>query len=152
MTVDQVRGHEWCRVAEDAAELAAHHAIRRCVFVTEQALFSGSDRDVHDDDPATVHVVGLAAGEAAGTVRLYPLDGGLWKGDRLAVLAAHRTGSLGGTLVRFAVATAAARGGERMIASVQAGNERFFHRLGWSSLGGPMPYLGMPHVLMEIAL
>ena len=141
-----------CRIAdEDPDDLAAHHLVRHEVFVVEQHLFAGSDRDARDDDPATRHVLGLVDGRPAGTVRLYPLADGRWQGDRLAVLPGYRTSGLGVPLVRFAVATAGELGGTRMLARVQAANERFFLRLGWTSLGGE-DYVGQPHVRMEIAL
>lgn len=152
-----------CRPVEDAAELMLHHRIRRLVFVEEQGLFDRDDRDDSDDDPRTVHVLGLVEGVAAGTVRLYPLDHplepgdapghrALWKGDRLAVLPDQRHSGIGGPLVRFAVATAAARGGSRMDAMVQAVNTRFFVSLGWTAVGGPFEHLGVPHQSMTIAL
>ncbi|MFB9385042.1 MSMEG_0567/Sll0786 family nitrogen starvation N-acetyltransferase [Pseudonocardia petroleophila] len=142
-----------CRLTDgDAADLAAHHAVRHAVFVEEQGIFAASDRDVHDDDPATLHVLGLVDGEPAGTVRLFPLGDGLWQGDRLAVLTAHRTSGLGAPLVRFAVATAGAAGGRRMVAHIQPPNERFFLRLGWTRVGGVETYVGHPHLRMEIAL
>ncbi len=141
-----------CQLADDAVDdLAAHHRVRHDVFVVEQRIFAGSDRDARDDDPATRHVLGLVDGEPAGTVRLYPLQDGWWQGDRLAVLPAFRISGLGGPLVRFAVATAGTLGGTRMLARVQAANETFFLRLGWTSLGGES-YVGHPHVRMEIPL
>jgi putative N-acetyltransferase (TIGR04045 family) len=141
-----------CRLAGSAGDLAAHHRVRHAVFVAEQAIFPGSDRDDRDDDPDTLHVLGLVDGEPAGTVRLYPLHGGLWQGDRLAVLPAHRTSGLGAPLVRFAVATAGALGGERMVAHVQPPNERFFVHLGWTRRGDVELYVGHPHLRMDIAL
>lgn len=143
-----------CRLSLDAADLAAARDIRLAVFVEEQRLFSGSDHDVHDDDPATLHVVGTVGGVPAGTVRLYPLSGsaGEWQGDRLAVLPPFRASGLGAPLVRFAVATAAARGGSRMIAHVQVANEAFFRKLGWRRRGEPELYVGQPHLLMDIDL
>jgi putative N-acetyltransferase (TIGR04045 family) len=141
-----------CRLAR-AEELARHFAVRRAVFVTEQGLFAGSDRDAHDSDAATLHAVGLVGGEVAGTVRLYPLDQhGLWKGDRLAVLPAHRRGMLGAELVRFAVRTAGARGGELMVAMIQLPNVRFFSALGWRPSGPVTAYHGVQHQPMEILL
>jgi len=141
-----------------------HFRIRHQVFVVEQGLFRnaggghgagvGQDLDAHDDDPATVHVVGLAGGVACGTVRLYPLSGpaGRWKGDRLAVLDGHRHLGLGAPLVRFAVATAARRGGRDMEAYIQPGNVTFFERLGWRRVGGLVTYVGVPHQRMLIGL
>lgn len=140
-----------CRVVQDDDELALHHRIRRQVFVEEQRLFVDNDRDGHDEDPLTVHVLGHVDGVAAGTVRLYPLDGTLWKGDRLAVLSDQRKSGIGGPLVRFAVATAAAGGGRRMEATVQAVNTRFFLHLGWSLASEPVDFLGVPHQPMTIS-
>jgi putative N-acetyltransferase (TIGR04045 family) len=145
-----------CRVVGDADERATHAAIRASVFVTEQRIFTGSDADAHDDDPATVHVLGFVDDLPAGAVRLYPVDrrsdGGLWKGDRLAVLPAWRSSGLGAPLVRFAVAEAGARGGTEMIAMVQVPNVRFFVRLGWTPVGEPQNYVGLPHQQMRINL
>ena len=153
-----------CHAVSTAQELAAHFRIRHQVFVVEQSLFlntgsgdgagAGHDRDAHDDDPATVHVVGLADGVACGTVRLYPLPEvpGAWKGDRLAVLDGHRHLGLGAPLVRFAVATAGIRGGREMEAYIQPANVSFFERLGWRRVGGLVTYVGVPHQRMLIGL
>jgi putative N-acetyltransferase (TIGR04045 family) len=142
-----------CRPADNPGELAAHHRIRHAVFVAEQGLFPLDDRDIHDADGATIHVLGLDDGIPAGTVRLYPLGDGIWKGDRLAVLPEHRHGSgLGGPLVRYAVSTAGTLGGSLMVAQVQAANVRFFQALGWTAVGDPADYLGLLHQKMSIAL
>jgi putative N-acetyltransferase (TIGR04045 family) len=144
-----------CRVAAGADELALHYAIRRTVFCAEQGMFGeGDDRDARDVEPATLHAVGAEDGAIGGTVRLYPLDpqGRLWQGDRLAVLPEFRHGSLGGSLVRFAVRTAGARGGERMVAMIQLPNVRFFRALGWSLDGDVLEFHGRPHQPMAIAL
>jgi putative N-acetyltransferase (TIGR04045 family) len=150
-----------CRAVASPEELAAHFRIRHQVFVIEQGLFrsgdvkdGGWDRDVHDDDPATVHVVGLFDEVACGTVRLYPVPGvpGRWKGDRLAVLADHRHLGLGAPLVQFAVATASLRGGQEMEAYIQPANTTFFEWLGWRRTGGLVSYAGIPHQRMLIGL
>ncbi len=147
-----------CRAVSGAQDRAAHFRIRHQVFVVEQGLFrdggTGQDRDPHDDDPATVHVVGLADGVVCGTVRLYPLAGesGRWKGDRLAVLDGHRHKGLGAPLVRFAVATAGRRGGREMEAYIQPANVRFFQWLGWRPVGELVAYAGIPHQRMLIGL
>jgi putative N-acetyltransferase (TIGR04045 family) len=142
-----------CRVVAGEAERALHLAIRRAVFVEEQGLFGPSDADEHDRDPATLHVLGFWAGEAGGTVRLYPLaEPGWWKGDRLAVLPPFRRHGLGAPLVRFAVATAARLGGVVMVAQIQPANVAFFERLGWYRVGDPAPYVGRPHQQMAVDL
>jgi putative N-acetyltransferase (TIGR04045 family) len=141
-----------CRAVRGAEELAVHHRIRRTVFVEEQGLFAGNDVDRYDTDPATIHVLGLLAGRPAGAVRLYPLGDALWRGDRLAVLRADRAARIGGPLVRYAVATAGALGGTRMLAQIQVPNVRFFTALGWRASGEVADYHGRPHQPMSIDL
>ena len=141
-----------CRLVADAAEAEEHHRIRRAVFVAEQGIFEGTDVDAHDARPDVLQVVAWIDGRAAGVVRLFPLEiAGVWQGDRLAVLPGFRTARVGGPLVRFAVATAAARGGTRMVAHVQRDNRRFFERLGWTARADEI-YAGRPHVVMDIDL
>jgi putative N-acetyltransferase (TIGR04045 family) len=143
-----------CRIAEDERSVQWHHRIRFEVFVGEQALFTGSDRDGHDSQPATIKVLGRHDGVPSGAVRLYPTDIGRerWQGDRLAVLPAIRRHRLGVPLVRFAVATAAERGGSIMTAHIQLANVRFFEDLGWRRDGGIESYVGVPHQPMAIDL
>ena len=141
-----------CRPVGGPDELAVHHEIRRAVFVAEQGLFEGSDRDGQDDDPATLHVLGFVLGEPAGTVRLYPLTGRLWHGDRLAVLPAFRRSHIGADLVRLAVALGGDLGGTRMQARVQVPNVRFFRYLGWAPTAPPDDHLGIAHQWMSIPL
>lgn len=150
-----------CQAVSTAAEQDAHFRIRHQVFVVEQGLFRGAggaadsdDRDGHDDDPATIHVIGLAAGAICGTVRLYPLPDapGRWKGDRLAVLASHRHLGLGAPLVRFAVSAAGMNGGREMEAYIQPANVTFFRWLGWRRTGPLVDYAGTAHQRMLISL
>ena len=139
-------------IAASADELEAHFAVRRQVFVHDQRLFKDTDRDARDDELATLHAIGMVDGEVVGAVRLYPLRGALWKGDRLAVLPEARVHQLGGQLVRLAVRTASACGGRRMIAHVQLPNVAFFERLGWVRDGAPAHYVGVMHQPMAIPL
>jgi putative N-acetyltransferase (TIGR04045 family) len=139
------------RVARAADDVAAHHRVRRAVFVEEQGIFAGDDLDPWDAQ--AVKVVAAIDGEVVGAVRLYPLDeAGLWKGDRLAVLPDARRLRVGAPLVRFAVETAGLMGGARMIARIQAPNVAFFQHLGWSLLGDATDYRGASHQDMTIPL
>ena len=152
-----------CDAVATEAERCAHFRIRHQVFVIEQGMFGGSyggaggvsgdDTDVHDDDPATIHVIGRADETICGTVRLYPLGAcGRWKGDRLAVLASYRHLGLGAPLVRFAVGSAARLGGREMEAFIQPANVAFFRWLGWRRAGDLVAYAGIPHQRMLIDL
>lgn len=132
---------------------SCHFAIRHRVFVEEQGVMVLTDIDEWDRHPSTIHVIAAHGEDVAGTVRLYPLTAdGRWKGDRLAVVPAHRTSLVGVRLVRYAVATAAAAGGAVMEASVQVPNVGFFERLGWSRDGDVASYYGLPHQPMVIDL
>jgi len=134
----------WC--TEKKIDLATHYAIRQQVFVNEQGALVFTDVDRWDGHAEVVHVLAARGHICAGTVRLYPIDDhGGWKGDRLAVLKAHRVTVLGAQLVRFATATAAVQGGQFMEASVQLANVKFFQRLGWSCDGDEYSYFGLPH-------
>jgi putative N-acetyltransferase (TIGR04045 family) len=141
-----------CEAAQSAAEIADHHAIRHQVFVVEQAIFADADVDARDDDSATIRLLGRCDGAAAGSVRLYELERGLWQGDRLAVLPEYRVLGLGAPLVRCAVALAGAHGGSTMIAHIQLPNVEFFTRLGWRPAGDVESYAGLPHQPMSIGL
>ncbi len=112
----------------DPAELATHHRIRHAVFVAEQGLFQLDDRDVHDADAATIHVLGLDDGRPGGHRAALPARrraSGRATGWRCCREHRH-SGGLGASLVRYAVATAGALGGSRMVAQIQPGNVRFF--------------------------
>jgi putative N-acetyltransferase (TIGR04045 family) len=143
-----------CRAAVTEAEFAAHHAVRHRVFVEEQRIFEGSDRDAYDARPDTIHVIGDIDGAIGGAVRLFPLDAAArrWQGDRLAVLRDFRVHGLGAPLVRYAVRTAGERGGLVMVAHIQVPNVVFFRRLGWRVDGEIETYAGLPHQPMAIDL
>lgn len=143
-----------CRAATLDTDLASCRQIRHAVFVAEQELFDESDHDIHDEDPDTIHLLGSYDGMPAGAVRLFALDpgSGLWQGDRLCVLPPYRVHGVGMPLVRCAVATAGALGGDRMVAHIQVSNVAFFRRLGWRNDGALETYVGQPHQPMSIDL
>ncbi len=143
-----------CAIARDAGEVDTHHRVRHAVFVEEQAVFAGTDRDDHDCAGDTIKVLGFCGAVAAGAVRLFPLAQGAadWQGDRLAVLSWFRSHRLGAPLVEFAVATAAGMGGRHMAAHVQLANVEFFEQLGWRRTGPVADYVGLAHQPMGIDL
>ena len=143
-----------CRPVSDANDLDTYRKIRHRVFVEEQAIFTDTDIDERDADPAVIRLLGYCDGVAAGCVRLFVVDEAtrLWQGDRLAVLAPYRTRGVGAPLVRCAVATAGVHGGLRMIAHIQLANVAFFRRLGWAAAGEREVYVGRSHQPMSISL
>jgi putative N-acetyltransferase (TIGR04045 family) len=140
--------------AADAATVAAYLALRIRVFVEEQGLFAGHDRDERDEDRRTVVLVARdRTGTVIGGVRLGPVDGGAdlgwWTGSRLAVdPAARGVRGVGAALVRAACARAESAGVLRFEATVQSRNEVLFTRLGWRPVR-PVTVAGTSHVLMR---
>ena len=139
------------RLARTSAERDGHFRVRHEVFVEEQGLFDGTDRDRWDE--TALHVIAAAGDDIVGAVRLYPLDeAGLWQGDRLSVSTRARGMRAGGPLVRFAVTTAGDLGGHLMIARIQEPIVPLFRFLGWERVGGLIDYCGVPHQRMTIPL
>ena len=69
------------------------------MFCDEQGIFAGDDRDAIDDVAIPIValvLLGVAADEVVGTVRIHEAEPGLWWGSRLAVAADYRRiGALG---------------------------------------------------------
>jgi putative N-acetyltransferase (TIGR04045 family) len=113
-------------------------ALRREVFCREQGLFAEDDAD--DTDAIAIPIVavsllGIAAADVVGTVRIHQPEPGLWWGSRLAVAAEYRrVGALGAGLIRLAVSAAHARGCRTFLANVQVQNVKLFERMAWTSL------------------
>lgn len=130
-------------------------ALRRQVFCEEQGLFAGDDRDAIDDVAipiVAVSMLGVAADDVVGTVRIHEAEPGIWWGSRLAVAADYRkVGALGAALIRLAVSSAHARGCHRFLAHVQAQNGLLFRRLHWSIVEEKQLH-GRPHYLMQADL
>jgi putative N-acetyltransferase (TIGR04045 family) len=134
------------RVAEEYAALRHH------VFVDKQGLFTGTDRDDADTDPATTVLVATdPAGRLLGGVRLAPAhtpDLGWWTGSRLVLAPDARGTGVGQALVLAACAWAEANGVLRFEATVQHRYEQLFTALSWTRLGH-IEFRGAPHVRMR---
>ncbi len=140
----------------DPRLMAGYHALRREIFVHDQALFAGHDLDAHDEDPRTrVLVVIEREGRVVGGVRVHPAqltgrDLGWWRGSRLVAQAYRdlRAGAIGSELVRGACRAVTEEGVLRFDAHVQDHCEEFFTRLGWERIGHA-EIAGKAHVAMR---
>lgn len=145
------------KFAIESWERAAAAALRRQVFCVEQRIFANDDRDAIDDVAiplVAVSLLGVAADEVVGTVRIHPdeADAGTWWGSRLAVTKSYRRlGAVGGGLIRLAVSSAHARGCRRFLANVQSQNVLLFQHMHWRSLG-EFELHGKSHHRMEADL
>jgi putative N-acetyltransferase (TIGR04045 family) len=144
-----------CRIAATVEERDAHFAIRQASFVRGQGLFAGSDVDVYDRDPRTLHLVAVCepTGEVAGAVRCYVREDGVWFGGRLVVSQAFRASKLkvAPALVRAAEEHVRATGTSTFLAYVQCRYAKLFEHIGWVRIGGEVAYAGTPHQLMRPA-
>jgi putative N-acetyltransferase (TIGR04045 family) len=143
------------KFATEAWERKEASTLRRAVFCAEQGLFAGDDRD--DIDAVAISIVavsllGIAAGDVVGTVRIHEAEPAVWWGSRLAVAADYRrVAALGAGLIRLAVASAHARGCRTFLAHVQSQNVAMFRALHWESLEEVLLH-GRPHHRMRADL
>ncbi len=138
-----------CKLVETEDELGKAYSVRHEIFVKEQELFAGSDRDEFDSQ--AIHIIALLHGEVIGTVRVYEREENVWFGSRLAVLKPFR-GRAGRALIEKAKEVVKKKKAKRFMAYVQLPNIPFFRRHHWKSAGDIMDYHGMPHQLMETQL
>ncbi|WP_118135654.1 MSMEG_0567/Sll0786 family nitrogen starvation N-acetyltransferase [Oceanicella sp. SM1341] len=145
----------YIRAAGEPWEHAGAAALRHRVFVEEQGIFTGHDRDAIDDVATALVAISTYAHEAdevVGTVRIHQPEPGLWWGSRLAVDGRfRRVGRLGSELIRLAVRTAHGRGCETFLAHVQSQNVPLFRRLHWT-LEEEVSLHGVPHARMRADL
>lgn len=135
-----------CKLAETEEEMEKAYAVRQEIFVEEQKLFAGSDRD--EFDSRAIHIIALFSGEVIGTVRVYEREEGVWFGSRLAVRKPFR-GRVGKILMEEAKEVVEKMKAKRFMAYVQLPNIHFFRRHRWRSVGDVINYHGTPHQLME---
>ncbi|CAN5878284.1 GNAT family N-acetyltransferase [soil metagenome] len=139
-------------VTQPSAVAREYAALRHHIFVDQQGLFTGTDRDDADDNAATTVLVATdPAGTLLGGVRLAPAhspDIGWWTGSRLVLSPQSRGSGVGQALVRAACAWAEANGVLRFEATVQQRYAALFTSLGWIRLGDSV-FAGVPHVRMR---
>jgi putative N-acetyltransferase (TIGR04045 family) len=143
------------RAASEPWELQGVSLLRHQVFVEEQRIFVGNDRDEIDNTAIPLVAIATLAAEPAdvvGTVRIHEPSPGIWWGSRLAVAPAYRrVGRLGAELIRLAVSTANGLGCHEFHAHVQLQNVPLFRRLHWEP-AGEIDLHGVRHMHMLASL
>ncbi|AMY68405.1 MSMEG_0567/Sll0786 family nitrogen starvation N-acetyltransferase [Frigidibacter mobilis] len=141
--------------ASEPWQFAGAEDLRCRVFVQEQQLFTGHDRDAID--ALAVPLVAIAEDapggpQVVGTVRIHEAAPGVWWGSRLAVASAwRRVGKLGSELIRLAVGAARAQAATEFHAHVQRQNVVLFRRLHWTETA-EVELHGRPHAHMLASL
>jgi len=138
-----------CREVQTSDELHECFSIREKVFVDEQEVFKGSDRDEYD--ASAIHLAAFYKGKIIGTVRMYKDQDGIWWGGRLSVMKRFR-GKAGRMLVQKAVEVVRSKNAKHFRANIQLENVKFFKALHWEPVGGVFDYYGKPHQMMEAML
>ena len=139
--VAQVRTGSWAQLESDAA------AIRTEVFVGEQRIPKELEWD--EADATALHAVASnRLGQAVGTGRLLPSDGGVAKVGRMAVNRVLRGCGLGEQVLLALMAAARARGDREVLLHAQRSAESFYARLGFRPRGQVFEEAGIPHIEM----
>jgi predicted GNAT family N-acyltransferase len=138
----------------DEAELMQSLAIREVVFIEEQHVPEGIERDA--EDARAFHVLAFQGGHAIGTGRLVPLaasltgETGRWgQIGRMAVLQAHRKGKVGSLLLAALEAEARAQGMSGILMHAQLYAIGFYRRHAYEPVGPVFEEAGIDHVEMR---
>ena len=134
-----------CRIEEaiEPGDMAACFAIRREVFCVEQGV--SEDHEIDGRDPECRHYLLRVAGRTIGTARVRPVETGVAKIERVAILKPYRGRGLGFGLMRH-VLRELDRG--RAVLHAQTHSESFYRALGFETEGEPFEEAGIPHVRM----
>ncbi len=132
-------------------ELFQALAIREIVFIEEQHVPEGIERDA--DDARAYHVVAMKAGHAIGTGRLVALhaappgESGAWgKIGRMAVLKSDRRSGVGSMLLAALEEEARRQQMSGIILHAQVTALDFYKRHGYVPVGDVFDEAGMPHM------
>jgi predicted GNAT family N-acyltransferase len=134
-------------------ELFQALAIREIVFIEEQHVPEGIERDA--DDAHAYHVVAMKAGHAIGAGRFVALqapprgESGAWgKVGRMAVLKSDRRSGVGSKLLVALEEEARRRKMNGIILHAQMTALEFYKHHGYSPVGDVFDEAGMPHMEM----
>ena len=139
---------------QNDGELAQALAIREVVFIEEQHVPEGIERDA--DDARAYHVLAMQGGHAIGTGRVVflpeppPGEAGAWaRVGRMAVLQANRKDGVGSKILQVLEAEAKRRGVTGIILHAQLIALDFYKRHGYQPVGAQFEEAGMPHLMMQ---
>ena len=139
-----VQSGSWAQLQAEAAPL------RRTVFVDEQGVPEADEWDAADAD--CLHAVARnGLGQAVGTGRLLPAQGGVAKLGRMAVLKPLRGTGVGAQVLRALEAASQARGDAAVLLSAQVAAQGFYARAGYLPEGEPYDEVGIAHIHMRKA-
>lgn len=129
-------------------------AIREVVFIEEQHVPEGIERDA--EDAHAYHIIANQGGHAIGTGRLVMLpqppvgEQGLWgQVGRMAVLQAHRKARVGSLLLTSLEEEARRRGVKGIMLHAQLYALEFYKKHGYTEMGTVFLEGGIDHLEMR---
>ena len=125
----------------DPADAEAIFAVRREVFIIEQAVPEEIELDGLDSECVQALALDGESGAAIGTARLMP-EGRI---GRVAVLEARRKEGIGAALVRCLLAEADHRGDPEIELHAQTWTIGFYEKLGFAAEGPEFLEAEIPH-------
>ncbi len=138
----------------DEAELMQALAIREVVFIEEQHVPEGIERDT--EDARAFHLLAFQGGHAIGTGRLVPVlapasdASGTWgQIGRMAVLQSHRKAGVGTLLLDALEAEARRQQLAGILMHAQLYAIGFYRRHGYEPVGPVFEEAGIDHVEMR---
>ncbi|HME91965.1 MAG TPA: GNAT family N-acetyltransferase [Myxococcaceae bacterium] len=139
---------------ENEGELLQALAIREVVFIEEQHVPEGFERDA--DDSRAYHVLAMEGGHAIGTGRLVMLskppkdETGPWAQiSRMAVLSAYRGTGVGALVLQALEEQARQSGAAGIILHAQLTSLDFYKAHEYQPVGAAFQEAGMPHLEMH---
>lgn len=131
-------------------DIATCLALRRTVFIEEQGVSPGDERDNLDD--AALHFLARLDGRAVGTARVL-IKGDTGKIGRVCVLREMRGRGLGAGLIRACLdQLRGTEGVRRARLGAQLHALDFYERLGFVAHGAVFDDAGIPHRMMDRTL
>jgi len=139
---------------KDEADLFQALAIREVVFIEEQHVPEGIERDA--EDAKAYHVLAFQGGHAVGTGRLVMLpqppegQSGTWAQiGRMAVLQAHRKAKVGSKLLLSLEEEARRRSVNGILLHAQLFALDFYKKHGYEAVGSVFMEGGIEHLAMQ---
>lgn len=121
--------------------------IRSKVFIEEQGV--SLEEEIDKFEAYCVHFVGYLDQKPVATVRLLPLENGVMKLQRMAVVKDYRKQGLGAQIVRTAEKFAREQGYNSIILGAQLTAEAFYASLDYKAYGDIFLDAGIDHIHMK---
>lgn len=135
------------KIVQEATDMASCFALRRTVFIKEQAV--PKDDEIDGEDDHCTHILATLNGDPVGTAR-FQIKNGSIKIQRVCVLSEHRGKDYGADLIRFIVDHVKnTDSAKRLYLGAQTHAIKFYEKLGFTQYGPEYLDAGIPHYDME---